>query len=162
MNFKTLGLVASATLALNAAASAQWVNSNSGSGLNIGLGGSYGKYKDNYVETGPNGQSVNRTRTITNNNFNWGVGVGSYSNTNVGGYYGGGYGYGGGYYGGGYGYGYGGGYGCYGPTVMPYYGGGYAPIVVPYSPFTGTYGNPCYSPQVIAPAAYCPQAAIVW
>jgi hypothetical protein len=158
MNFKTLGLVASATFAFNTAASAQWVNSNSGSGLNIGLGGSYGKYKDNYVETGPNGQSVNRTRTITNNNFNWGVGIGSYSNTNVGGYYGGGYGYGGGYYGGGYGYG----GGCYGPVVIPYYGGGYAPVVVPYSPFTGTYANPCYAPQVIAPAAYCPQAAIVW
>ena len=140
MNFMTLGSVAVVTFAINTAASAQWTNS--GSGMNIGIGGSYG-----------------RTRTITNNDFRWGVGVGGYSNTN-GGYYGGGYG--GGYYGGGYGgYGYGGG-GCYGPVVIPYYGGGYTPVVVPYSPFTGCYGNPCYAPQVIAPAAYCPQAAIVW
>ena len=160
MNFMTLGSVAVVTLAINTAASAQWTNS--GSGMNIGIGGSYGKYKDKYTETGPDGNSVSRTRTVTNNDFRWGVGVGGYSNTNSG-YYGGGYG--GGYYGGGYGgyggYGYGGG-GCYGPVVIPYYGGGCAPVVVPYSPFTGCYGNPCYAPQVIAPAAYCPQAAIVW
>jgi hypothetical protein len=159
MNFMTLGSVAVVTLAINTAASAQWTNS--GSGMNIGIGGSYGKYKDKYTETGPDGNSVSRTRTITNNDFRWGVGVGGYSNTNSG-YYGGGYGggyYGGGYYGGGYGYG---GGGCYGPLVVPYYGGGCAPVVVPYSPFTGVYGNPCYAPQVIAPAAYCPQAAIVW
>jgi len=160
MNFNTLGSVVLVSFAINTAASAQWTNS--GSGMNIGIGGSYGKYKDKYTETGPDGNSVSRTRTVTNNDFRWGVGVGGYSNTNSG-YYGGGYG--GGYYGGGYGgyggYGYGGG-GCYGPVVIPYYGGGCAPVVVPYSPFTGCYGNPCYAPQVIAPAAYCPQAAIVW
>ena len=141
MNFMTLGSVAVVTFAINTAASAQWTNS--GSGMNIGIGGSYGKYKDKISETGPDGNTVSRTRTITNNDFRWGVGIG--------GYYGGGYG----------GYGYGGG-GCYGPVVIPYYGGGYTPVVVPYSPFTGCYGNPCYAPQVIAPAAYCPQAAIVW
>lgn len=160
MNFNTLGSVVLVSFAINTAASAQWTNS--GSGMNIGIGGSYGKFKDKISETGADGNTVSRTRTVTNNDFRWGVGVGGYSNTS-GGYYGGmggydGYGYGGGGYGG---YGYGGG-GCYGPVVIPYYGGGFTPVVVPYSPFTGVYGNPCYAPQVIAPAAYCPQAAIVW
>jgi hypothetical protein len=119
--------------------------------LNIGFGGSYGKFKDKISETGANGQTVSRTRTVTNNDFRWGVGMGGYSNTNN---YGGGYGYGGGgFYGGGGGY-YGGGYGA---AVMPYYGGGGYPVVVPYSPFTGCYATPMYAPQVFAPAAVCPQ-----
>jgi hypothetical protein len=81
----------------------------------------------------------------------------------------GGYGMGYGGYGMGYGMGYGGwgyggygGYGYYPSAVMPYYGGGCAPVVVPYSPFTGTYANPCYTPQVIAPAAAMPQAPVIW
>jgi len=152
MNFKTLVSSVVVSLSLTAAASAQW--SNSGGGINIGVGGSYGKYK--VSETGPNGQTY--SRTVTNNDLRWGVGVGGYSNTNNG-YYGGGYG--GGFYGGGYGGYYGGG-GCYGggvyaPVVMPYYGGACAPVVVPYSPFTGCYATPMYAPQVIAPAAVCPQ-----
>ena len=144
MNFKTLVSSLVVSLSLTAAASAQW--SNSGTGINIGVGGSYGKYKVN--ETGPNGRTY--SRTVTNNDLRWGVGIGSYSNTNSGYYgggYGGGYGYGGGCYGG----------GVYAPAVMPYYGGCVTPVVVPYSPFTGCYGNPCYGPQIIAPAAYCPQ-----
>jgi hypothetical protein len=154
MNFNTLVASAVVTLSLTSIASAQW--SNSGGGLNVGIGGSYGKFKDKISETGANGQTVSRTRTVTNNDFRWGVGMGGYSNTNN---YGGGYG-GGGFYGGGVGYGaavmpyYGGGYGA---AVMPYYGGGCYPVVVPYSPFTGTFGNPCYAPQVFAPAAMCPQ-----
>ena len=147
MNFNTLVASAVVTLSLTSMASAQW--SNSGGGLNIGIGGSYGKFKDKISETGANGQTVSRTRTVTNNDFRWGVGMGGYSNTNN---YGGGYG-GGGFYGGGGGY-YGGGYGA---QVMPYYGGCGYPVVIPYSPFTGTFGNPCYAPQVFVPAAVCPQ-----
>jgi hypothetical protein len=149
MNFNTLVASAVVTLSLTSIASAQW--SNSGGGLNIGIGGSYGKFKDKISETGANGQTVSRTRTVTNNDFRWGVGMGGYSNTNN---YGGGYGYGGGgFYGGGGGY-YGGGYGA---QVMPYYGGGGYPVVIPYSPFTGCYATPMYAPQVFAPAAVCPQ-----
>ena len=130
MNFNTLVASAVVTLSLTSIASAQW--SNSGGGLNIGIGGSYGKFKDKISETGANGQTVSRTRTVTNNDFRWGVGVGGYSNTNN----------------------YGGGYGA---AVMPYYGGGGYPVVVPYSPFTGCYATPMYAPQVFAPAAVCPQ-----
>jgi hypothetical protein len=149
MNFNTLVASAVVTLSLTSIASAQW--SNSGGGLNIGIGGSYGKFKDKISETGANGQTVSRTRTVTNNDFRWGVGMGGYSNTNN---YGGGYGYGGGgFYGGGGGY-YGGGYGA---AVMPYYGGGGYPVVIPYSPFTGCYATPMYAPQVFVPAAVCPQ-----
>ena len=88
---------------------------------------------------------------------------GGYSNTNWSGSRGNGrvesYGFGGnigvnsGYNNGGYGgMPYGG-----GMQVMPYYGGycpptylpvynGCAPVFVPYSPFTNSYGNPCYGP----------------
>jgi len=149
MTLKTLVTSIVASLAVSSAASAQW----SSGGFGIGVGGSYNK------TTLPNGQS------ITNNNLNWGVGLGgsSFNGPMYGMGYGmGGYGMGYGGWGyGGYGMGYGG-YGCYPPVVMPYYGGGCAPVVVPYSPFTGTYANPCYSPQVIAPAAFCPQAPVVW
>ena len=60
-------------------------------------------------------------------------------NSNVGGNYSSGYGNG--WSGNGNGYcGWGGmGDGCYGGTTI---------IVVPYSPFTNTWGNPCYTPQV--------------
>tara|TARA_R110000868_G_scaffold9867_3_gene48506 strand:- start:6151 stop:6621 length:471 start_codon:yes stop_codon:yes gene_type:complete len=152
MNFNTLVASAVVTLSLTSIASAQW--SNSGGGLNIGIGGSYGKFKDKISETGANGQTASRTRTVTNNDFRWGVGMGGYSNTNNygGGYGGGGYG-GGGFYGGGGGF-YGGGYGA---AVMPYYGGGGYPVVIPYSPFTGCYATPMYAPQVFVPAAVCPQ-----
>ena len=152
MNFNTLVASAVVTLSLTSIASAQW--SNSGGGLNIGIGGSYGKFKDKISETGANGQPASRTRTVTNNDFRWGVGMGGYSNTNNygGGYGGGGYG-GGGFYGGGGGF-YGGGYGA---AVMPYYGGGGYPVVIPYSPFTGCYATPMYAPQVFVPAAVCPQ-----
>ena len=159
MNFNTLVASAVVTLSLTSIASAQW--SNSGGGLNVGFGGSYGKFKDKISETGANGQTVSRTRTITNNDFRWGVGMGGYSNTNnYGGGYGGGGFYGGGaeYLGGGGGYGRGGYYGGgYGAAVMPYYGGCGYPVVVPYSPFTGCYATPMYAPQVFAPAAVCPQ-----
>lgn len=154
MNFSTLVTSAVVSLSLTTVASAQWYSS--GGGLNIGIGGSYGKFKDKISETGANGQTVSRTRTVTNNDFRWGVGMGGYSNNNN---YGGGYG--GGFYGGGmeYGGGYGGGYygGGYGAQVMPYYGGGGYPVVVPYSPFTGCYATPMYAPQVFVPAAVCPQ-----
>jgi hypothetical protein len=138
MNFSTLVSSVVVSLALSSAASAQW----SSGGFNVGVGGSYGKYK--VSETGPNGQTYNRT--VTNNNLSWGVGLGG-SSTNYpayGGYGMGGYGMGG--YGGGWGYG---GYG-YGAAALgaglavgaiagaiaasnqPYYGYGYydAPRVV--------------------------------
>ena len=85
----------------------------------------------------PNGQS------ITNNNLNWGVGLGGSSfNTPYGGYGMGGYG---------------------GAMVLPYYGGGCYPTVVPYSPFTRCYATPMYTPQYpCVPAAALPQAPICW
>ena len=139
MNFKTLVSSVVAAFAVSSA-HAQWAGG--GSGMSIGVGGGYSK------TTLPNGKS------ISTSNLNWGVGLGSSS------YYGAG-GYGMGY--GGYGAIGWGGMGYYGaPVVMPYYGGGCAPVVVPYSPFTGVYGNPCYSPQIIAPAAYGPQMPICW
>ena len=142
MNFSTLVSSVVVSLVLTASANAQWVGG--GSGVNIGVGGSYSR------ATLPNG------KTVTSNNVNWGIGLGSSS------YYGGGYG-GMGYGGMGYGGMGWGGMGYYGgPIVMPYYGGGCAPVVVPYSPFTGTYANPCYAPQVIAPASFCPQAPVCW
>ena len=146
MNFSTLVSSVVVSLALSSAASAQW----SSGGFSVGVGGSYNK------TTLPNGQS------ITNNNLNWGVGLGG-SSFNAPVY--GGYGYGGGGYGGGgYGYGgYGGGWGYGGAAVMPYYGGGCAPVVVPYSPFTRCYATPMYAPQYpMAPAACLPQAPICW
>ena len=159
MNFSTLVSAVVISLSLSSAASAQW----SSGGFSVGVGGSYGKYK--VSETGPNGQTYNRT--VTNNNLSWGVGLGG-SSTNYpayGGYGMGGYGmggYGGGWgYGGGYGYGGGCGYG--GAMVLPYYGGGCYPTVVPYSPFTRCYGTPMYAPQYpCAPAAVLPQAPICW
>lgn len=137
MNFITLVSSVVISLSLTTAASAQW----SSGGFSVGVGGSYNK------TTLPNGQS------ISNNSLNWGVGLGGAS-TNYPAY--GGYGYGGGW-----GYG-GGGWGYGGAIVMPYYGGGCAPTVVPYSPFTRCYATPMYAPQVFAPAAYCPQAPICW
>jgi hypothetical protein len=138
MNFSTLVSSVVVSLALSSAASAQW----SSGGFSVGVGGSYNK------TTLPNGQS------ITNNSLNWGVGLGGSSfNTPYGGYGMGGYGLGG--YGGGYGYG--------GAMVLPYYGGGCYPTVVPYSPFTRCYATPMYAPQYpIAPAAVLPQAPVCW
>jgi hypothetical protein len=145
MNFSTLVSSVVVSLALSSAASAQW----SSGGFSVGVGGSYNK------TTLPNG------RSITNNSLNWGVGLGGSSfNTPYGGYgmggYGGGWGYGGGY-------GYGGGCGYGGAMVLPYYGGGCYPTVVPYSPFTRCYATPMYAPQYpCAPAAVLPQAPICW
>lgn len=161
MNYSTLISSVCVSLALSTAASAQW--SSSGGGINIGVGGVYGS--GSRTVSGPNGRIYKDS--YSNNETSFRVGLGGYSN-NTNGY---GYGYGLGaapiawspYYNGGYGMGggmYGG--GCYGPVVMPYYGGGCAPVVVPYSPFTRTYATPCYAPQVIAPAAYCPQMPICW
>ena len=148
MNFSTLVSSVVVSLALSSAASAQW----GGGGFSVGVGGSYGKYK--VSETGPNGQTYNRT--VTNNSLNWGVGIGG-SSYNYPAY--GGYGMGG--YGGGWGYG--GGYGYGGAMVLPYYGGGCAPTVIPYSPFTRCYATPMYAPQYpCAPAAVLPQAPICW
>jgi hypothetical protein len=154
-----------------AAANAQWASG--GSGFNVGVGGSYSKVKL------PDG------RTTSSTNVNWGAGFSSGSSYGTGGGYGvetgygmSGIGYGGlsaggyggvrGYvggcgYGGGYGYGNQGYGGCSGAVVLPYYGGGCSPVVVPYSPFTRGYATPCYSPQYpIAPAAALPQSAICW
>ncbi|MFM7807220.1 MAG: hypothetical protein ACKPEA_04725 [Planctomycetota bacterium] len=65
------------------------------------------------------------------------------------------YGYGGGI-GLGVSSGYGGGYGsCYGYGAPYGYGGGCAPVYVPYSPFTRTYGNPCYPSAVVVPSTAC-------
>lgn len=86
------------------------------------------------------------------------IGFGGYYNrTSVSGAYGGAtvtsYGYGGSITAGvssGYGSGYG---ACYG---SPYgYGAGCAPVYVPYSPFTRTYGNPCYPAAVVVPGSVC-------
>lgn len=138
MNFSTLVSSVVVSLALSSAASAQW----SSGGFSVGVGGSYNK------TTLPNG------RSITNNSLNWGVGLGGSSFNTP---YGGGYGYGGG------GWGYGGGYGYGGAMVLPYYGGGCYPTVVPYSPFTRCYATPMYAPQYpIAPAAVLPQAPVCW
>jgi hypothetical protein len=138
MNFSTLVSSVVVSLALSSAASAQW----SSGGFSVGVGGSYNK------TTLPNGQS------ITNNSLNWGVGLGGSSFNTP---YGGGYGYGGG------GWGYGSGYGYGGAMVLPYYGGGCYPTVVPYSPFTRCYATPMYAPQYpIAPAAVLPQAPVCW
>lgn len=127
MNLKSLFV--SAVLSLTAfasSASAQW----GGTSVGVGFGGSYSRTSI----SGPYGGNT----TITNTTLGGGIGVGYNS-----GYYGGGYG---GYYGGGY-------YGGYAPSVLPY--GGCAPAYVPYSPFTNTYGNPCYPPAVVvAPVVY--------
>jgi len=138
MNFSTLVSSVVVSLALTSAASAQWLGGSSG--ISVGVGGGYSK------TTLPNGQS------ISNTNVNWGVGFGSSSGYSTGypAYGGGGYGYGG--------------YGGWVPppaVVMPYYGGGYAPTVVPYNPFGGCYGN-WYTPQVYAPAAFMPQYNVCW
>jgi hypothetical protein len=121
MNFSTLVSSVVVSLALSSAASAQW----SSGGFSVGVGGSYNK------TTLPNGQS------ITNNNLNWGVGLGgsSFNTPYYGGYGMGGYGMGG------YGYG--------GAMVLPYYGGGCYPTVVPYSPFTRCYSSPSLDLLVI-------------
>jgi len=72
-------------------------------------------------------------------------GSGSASATSYG--YGGGIGFGGAT-------GYGVGYGGY--SGGPYgYGCGYAPSYMPYSPFTRTYGNPCYPAAVVVPSSVC-------
>lgn len=158
MNFSTLISSVCVSLALTTAASAQW--SSNGGGINIGVGGVYGS--GSRTVSGPNGRIYKDS--YSNNTTSFGVGMGGYSNNmngfgygmGMGGYGLGGYGMGG--YGvGGYGMG-----GVYAPVVIPYYGGGVAPVVVPYSPFTRTYANPCYAPQIIAPAAYCPQMPVCW
>ena len=139
MTLKTL--IVSSTLALTSLASAQYYGGGNAYGVNVGFGGSYNRTNI----SGPNGGST----TITNTSLGGGIGVGVAG----GGYYGGapvyGGGYGGGYYGGGY-----------APSILPY--GGCAPAYVPYSPFTNTWGNPCYPPAVVvAPVVYgggCGQA----
>ena len=135
MNFSTLVSSVVMSLAISSSAVAQWSNS----GFSVGVAGSYNK------TTLPNGQK------ITNNSLNWGVGLGgsSFNYPAYGGYGMGGYGMGG------YGYG--------GAAVMPYYGGGCYPTVIPYSPFTRCYGSPMYAPQFpCAPAAVLPQAPVYW
>jgi len=138
MNLKTLSLSIVAAVAAcfgSPVANAQFASS--GTGFNVGVGGGYSR------TTLPNGQS------ITNQNLNWGVGVGGvYTNSTL--PYGGWGGYGG---------------GIYAPSVLPYYGGGCypRPIFSSYSPFTGGYVNPCYTPQFpCAPAAFIPQAPVCW
>ena len=105
-----------------------------GTSVGVGFGGSYSRTSI----SGPYGGNT----TITNTSLGGGIGVGYNS-----GYYGGGYG---GYYG-----------GIPAPAVLPYYGG-CTPAYVPYSPFTGCYGNPYYPPAVVvAPVVYgggCGQA----
>ena len=93
----------------------------SGSGLSVGIGGGWSQ--SNWSGNGGRGGSV------TNSYINGGIGY-----TQNSGYYGGGGG-GGGYYGGGGGY----------------YGGGGYPVIIPYSPFTNTWGSPCYVPQIYGP-----------
>jgi len=141
-NFSTLISSVVVSLVVSSVALAQW----GGSGFSVGVGGSYNR------TSLPNGQ------TITNNNLNWGVGLGG-SSYNYPAYGVGGYGMGG--WGGGWGYG--GGYGCGGPVVLPYYGGGCTPTVVPYSPFTRCYATPVYAPQYpCVPATFLPQSSICW
>ena len=128
-------LIVSAAVSLSAFASSA---SAQWSGGSVGFGGSYSRTSI----SGPNGGNT----TITNTSLGGGINVG----------YGSGYGYG---YGGGYGGYYG---GCGVPAVLPYYGG--VPAYVPYSPFTGCYGNPYYPPAVVvAPVIYgggCGQACV--
>ena len=132
MNFtKTVSSIVLA-LSLGSVASAQW----SGSGLSVGIGGGWSK--SSWSGNGGRGGSV------TNSYINGGIGY-----TQNSGYYGGGGG-GGGYYGGGGGY-YGGGGGYYGGGGGGYYGGGGYPVIIPYSPFTNTWGSPCYVPQIYGP-----------
>jgi hypothetical protein len=147
MNLKTLSLSIVAAVAASfgsSTANAQFASS--GTGFSVGVGGGYSK------TTLPNGQ------TIKNSNLNWGVGVGGVSTNST-------LPWGGGGWGGGWG-GFGGGY--YAPSVLPFYGGGYGygwgtPVFASYSPFTGTFGNPCYTPQYpLAPAAFLPQAPVCW
>lgn len=142
MNLKTLSVsvvAAMSALVLSPSADAQFVSS--GSSIGFGVAGGYSK------TTLPNGQ------TIKNSNLNWGVGVGGVSTSST-------LPWGGGGWGGGWG-GYGGGY--YTPAVLPYYGGYPRPVFASYSPFTGTFGNPCYAPQYpLAPAACLPQAPVCW
>lgn len=144
MNLKTLSVsvvAAMSALVFSPSADAQFVSS--GGGFGVGVAGGYSK------TTLPNGQ------TIKNSNLNWGVGVGGVSTSSTLPWGGGGWGGGWGGYGGGYGGGY------YAPTVLPY--GGCRPVFASYSPFTGTFGNPCYAPQYpFVPAAYLPQASICW
>jgi len=143
MNFKNLlvsSLVAMTTVSV---ASAQW----GGSGLSVGIGGGWSNTSWSNNGSGNIGGvsgNFNRNGSVTNSYINGGIGFNAYNN-NGGGYGGGGWGgNGGGVYGGGMGYG---GWGGGGGGVY----GGNAIIVVPYSPFTNTWGNPCYSPQVYSP-----------
>jgi len=143
MNLKTLSLsIVAAVAASFGSSSANAQFASNGTGFSVGVGGGYSR------TTLPNGQS------ITNRNLNWGVGVGgAYTNSTLpwGGGWGGGWG------------GYGGGF--YAPGILPYYGGGCypRPVFASYSPFTGTFGNPCYTPQFpCAPAAFIPQAPVCW
>ena len=135
MNLKSL--IVSATLSLSAMTSTVFAQYYGGGSVGVGFGGSYSRTSI----SGPCGGNT----TITNTSLGGGINVG---------------------YGSGYGYGYGGGYGGYyggvvAPSVLPYYGG-CGPAYVPYSPFTGVYGNPCYPPAVVvAPVVYgggCGQA----
>ncbi len=114
-------IVSSIVLALSMGSVASAQWGGGGSGLSVGIGGGWSQ--TNWSGNGGRGGSV------TNSYINGGIGYSQNS-----GYYGGGGCYGGGgYYGGG---------GCY--------GGGY-PVIIPYSPFTNTWGNPCYTPQVYVP-----------
>lgn len=135
MNFNKLASSVVLALSCGSVASAQWGGSN----LSVGIGGGWSKTS----WSGNGGQNGGRNGSVENSYINGGIGFNTWS--------GGGGGYGGGGYGGG-------GYGGYAqPTAViftgsPSYGGGYGcggggyviPVVVPYSPFTNTWGNPCY------------------
>lgn len=142
MNFTTLVSSVCVSLAITTAASAQW--SSNGSVLNIGVGGVYGNGSRTVV--GPNGQRFKDSYNTNTTAFNVGFGAAAANGNGYAPMYGGG------------------GYGVVVPpaVVMPYYGGQCAPVYVPYNPFTRAYINPCYAPQVIAPAAYCPQMPVCW
>ncbi len=92
-----------------------------------GVFGAQGNFGGYYNRTHYSGTAG--SGSVTSYGFGGGVGVGVAS---------------------GYGGGYGGGYG------VPYgYGGGCGPVFVPYSPFTRTYGNPCYPAVIAVPGGGC-------
>ena len=118
MNFMKMSVM-SAVLAISQFASAQNMSGQ------IGAGWSRTSWDNNSNSGRHNSQN---NGSVENTYVNGSIGF----NSNGGGNYSGGYG--------GYGNGWGGmGDGCYRGTTI---------IVVPYSPFTNTWGNPCYTPQV--------------
>ena len=99
-------------------------------GLSVGVGGGWSNTSWSNNGSGNIGGAsgnFNRNGSVTNSYVNGGIGFNAYNN-NGGGYGGGGWGGNGG--------------GVYGGNTI---------IVVPYSPFTNTWGNPCYTPQVYSP-----------